>query len=404
MDRGESGGEIDGNVDENLVTMRNNYRYMVLEEMQYATRSANAFQKIRLVVENLHGRLIVPEGHGDWVHKDFQSAIDFVRVPRFLTSRRLRKIAHPVVAVLIYLQKRRERFCWILPVSNETSIFSSLLLGCFGASLWLTTWDPPGVGVRDRQDRLSRMRCKMMDWLLCVSLRKAKGLILNLHPGFCEGKISKQLMPKVHTFINGTCVAHCKEIARLACKVQGRVGINAQVEIGKGCNELRDVIIGVCRKNENVSVVWIGGGSQFNRILSEIRSAGLGEDRVTMTGPTKHDEALKYLATSSLGLNFYRDVPSLRWNYVLKAPEFLSLGVPLVTTRSPGVEVYITDGLNGVVTKSRDVSDVSEAILSTIATPDKILRMAESASCSAEQFSWDAINKQIASAIYQGAI
>lgn len=373
-----------------------NFRYLISENIRYATRSANAFQKLSLVVDELKGRIIIPNGHKEWIHDAYQDSVDSVRVPEFMLKKGLRKILQPLVTFLVFVRTRRSGFRWILPVSNETSLLAAVIMGIFGADLWLTTWDPPGVSVRDRSDAVARFRCFLMDRLLCFALKHSQGLILNLHPGFCEGRIPQRLMPRVHSFVNGTCVESCRELAKRARKVPARIGINSRVEKGKGCDELRDVILDVCAKNKEVTVVWIGVGDQYDRVVSEIRAAGLGEDRVMMPGSVNHSEALQWLATASLALNFYHDLPSLRWNYVLKAPEFLSLGVPIIMTNTPGAREYVKTGVNGVLIEDLTTSNISSLILRMLQDQTELSNMAKAASEGSLQYSWEKINSEIA--------
>lgn len=375
------------------------YRYLILEDISYATRSANAFQKLSLAVDELKGRIIIPNGHKEWIHEAYQSSVEPVCVPEFMIKRGLRKILQPFIALLIFIKTRKSGYTWILPVSNETSLFAAVLMGVCGADLWLTTWDPPGVSVRNRPNAFARFRCFLMDWLLCQALRRSQGLILNLHHGFCDGRIPQHLMDRVHSFVNGTCVEHCENLARQARKVRARIGINSRVEQDKGCDELRDVIVEVCKRNKEVTVVWIGVGDQRERIVSEIRAAGLGEERVAMPGALEHDEALQLLATATLALNFYHDQPSLRWNYILKAPEFLSLGVPIVMTNTPGAREYVKSGVNGVLIEKQTTSDIADMILRMLQDQALLSKMAKAACEASKQYAWEKINSEIARVI-----
>ncbi len=108
---------------------------------------------------------------------------------------------------------------------------------------------------------------------------------------------------------------------------------------------------------------------------------------------------MRILASGSIALNAYPDNPSLHWNYVLKAPEFLSLGLPVVSPDMPGVRAYVVENETGLFFKPGDWDAAFERLRNLIGNPDEVARMRMNCLNSANQFDWDVINEQIAAFI-----
>ena len=62
---------------------------------------------------------------------------------------------------------------------------------------------------------------------------------------------------------------------------------------------------------------------------------------LTLTGPKPHREAMEVAAGGIAGLALMADVPNNRWSQPTKVYEYLGMGVPLVATRLPGIELAV---------------------------------------------------------------
>lgn len=377
------------------------YRYLVLSDTSYASKNANGYQKLKLVENSLSGRIVIPKGREQWVHAEFRTNAERITLPAFLLTKLMSKIFQPLLALMVAYRYRGSGVRWIYPVSNEFTLGAAWLLGLCGVSPWLVMWDPPGVSLRDGKNRRARVRCAIMDFMLRKAVAVSRGLLLNLHPGFCDGRMTSKQLSKVHCFVNGSQVEACRTVVGDMVKIPGRIGINSQMEPEKGCWRLCEVIERLCRDVPSASIVWIGSGSCYGRIVDRFDSMGLLGRRVFLPGFKPHDEALKLMAASSLGLNFYEDMPSLRWNYVLKLPEFMALGIPIVSPDLPGSREYLLKTGAGELFPAGDVDGAIKAVVKII-NDDGLLRdMAKCACEAAAKYSWDRINENIAKVIHQ---
>lgn len=68
---------------------------------------------------------------------------------------------------------------------------------------------------------------------------------------------------------------------------------------------------------------------------------------LTMTGPRPHREAMQIASRGVAGLALMADVPNNRWSQPTKVFEYLGMGVPLVASRLPGIELAV-EGLGAV--------------------------------------------------------
>lgn len=363
--------------------------YPLLDDISCYADCSNARQKVRLVGEVLGGVIAIPKGCSNLVPPEAKvTPLELSRLERgssalFRMERELRKYA-----------------CGLcLAVSNEASLFVAIFLALIGKlPIVMFCWDPPGVTVRDKQDYMSRLRCWFLDLLLDWAVCLTKGLILNLHPGFLKGRISKKAQKKIYAFPNGTTFSKNRLFAGSSKRIPKRFVVACKVNEHKGCREVVEFFKKLYAEDNETSLIWIGGGD-VEAVRRQLLEGGIKPQQLVMTGSLSRDEALKCIATASFGLNIYSDKPSLRWNYVLKAPEFLSFGLPIVTNNLPGICEYAIDGKTGIVFEPGDIDVGVRKTLAVMRNPATYKCMCENALKRAKCYDWDEINAKIADKI-----
>ena len=365
--------------------------YPLFDDISCYADCSNSHQKVRLIGESLGGFVVVPKGCSDLMPPDAKVA------PLELSGSERGLLA--LLRMEKELRKLAGGLC--LAVSNEVTLFEVIFLAVAGKlPIVMFCWDPPGVTVRDKKDAISRFRCWVLDLLLEWAVRLTRGLILNLHPGFLDGRIGKKTQEKIFAFPNGTTYSKNRLFADSGRKIPKRFVVACRVNEHKGCREIVEFFRKLHAEDKETSLVWIGGGD-VDCVLRKLLADGVNPDKLIMMGSVPRDEALKYIATASFGLNIYSDKPSLRWNYVLKAPEFLSFGIPIVTNRLPGICEYAIDGKTGIVFDSGDIDMGVRKTLTVLRDSCVYKCMCENALENAKRYDWDEINAKMADKILQ---
>lgn len=362
------------------------FAYTLFGDILCYADCANARQKIRLVGETLKGVVFIPKGRRDLIPPEAKDGnFEEVDVPR------------GIWALVRFVRARRNELSGFgCPVSGEKSFLVAIALSLFsGVPIFLFCWDPPGVSARNRRDVISRLRCKALDVLTAIAVSCSKGMILNLHPGFLEGRFSASVRRKIFTFPNGTTIQKNESFAKDAKRVPKRFAVACRVNEQKGCWDVAHFFLELYKRDPEVSLVWIGGGKDRD-MYEYFLKHGVPGDRVVMTGNVEREDSLRHIATASLAINLYPDVPSLRWNYVLKAPEFLSFGLPVVTYDMPGVRAYVIDGETGLVVPPGEVNQAVEKTLDLLNDVSRYETMCAAARERASRYDWLLINQAIA--------
>lgn len=358
--------------------------YLICSDASAYSHNANAYQKIHLVANVLKGNVLIPKGYRHWLPVDFQNhkLVVELQCPSFL----------PVLYCMAIKFAHKSNSALLLAVSNEVTLFYALVCAFF-AKVVMFCWDPPGVARRDESAVVSRIRCWLMDVLMAIAVKRSYGLIMNLHPGFSD-RFSDSVRRKIWHFPNGTDVQYNSECSAGALHVQYRVAISSTFSEGKGCWDIAHAFVKLWKRNQKVSIVWVGNGVHKDAIRKYFRDSGIPDTSVEL-GFYSHRVALEKLGSASIALCMYGDIPSLRWNYILKAPEFLSLGIPVIAPNLPGVAAYIKDGQNGFL-YSQSGNNVVD-ILNDVLSDEKLLSSMKSVALkSVNSFDWAKVNADIA--------
>lgn len=368
--------------------------YLLWNSIAGFSRSANAYQKIRLAVENLNATIVVPIGCRSYIPEDFRdrSRILELAFPRLFLCGRMGKVFGGLFCTYASIVLRRKFDKYLINAGNEFAFFWIRLVESW-ARVVLFCWDPPGVAVRNGKSLVARLRCALIDWMFSIVSRRSAVVILNLHRGFLE-RFNEDVRNKIRDFPNGTNVAINRAAATGVEHVAKRIAVSAFFGVEKGCWDVANLFVDIWERDPEASLIWIGSGPEKSAVESLFMRKGIPSSSYTLRSGS-HDYAMRQLASASVALNAYRDVESLRWNYVLKAPEFLSLGLPIVTVRVPGVAFYINEGQTGAYFNSGDWVGASKAIRELFADQERIRKMQERAVEASMQFDWIDINRQI---------
>lgn len=366
--------------------------YSVMGDVMCYSDCSNVRQRIRLVGESLNGVLIVPPGAGRSTLPPEATGMAW-EAPF---------VPNGTIQLLRLVRGYRGKIsAWHHPVSNEKTFFQGLVLSLFsGVPIILGCWDPPANVVWNKHDLFSEFRQRVLKMVMNLSIAHAAGSIMTHHPGFWEAKCSKRAFRKIHFFPDGTTYWKNRAVAEKTASVPKRFQLACRVSELKGCWQVAEYFIKLYQADHDVSLVWIGGGKD-KEVRQHMMDHGVPGDRLIMPGALEREETLPYLATASYALNLYPPVESLRWNYLIKTPEALSLGQPIIAYDLPGSLEYVREGVTGIVVPYDDVDEAVRRTVALINDSETSARMRQNALDLALQYDWHKINGDMAVCIKQ---
>ena len=165
----------------------------------------------------------------------------------------------------------------------------------------------------------------MIDLVFRCFLRRCDRLVLNIHPGLLDE------------------IGYKPRVGQLECRMQdafdGLVpvpiadsdsfdydfGVLSNWTVVKGAGLMAEVM----RRMPDKTCLWIGDPPN-----PKIQTAK--HSNISFAGRLNQEEAFEKLRKCRVLVAPYLNVPSLKWNYVLKLFEYLKLGRPVLASDNPG--------------------------------------------------------------------
>jgi glycosyltransferase involved in cell wall biosynthesis len=111
----------------------------------------------------------------------------------------------------------------------------------------------------------------------------------------------------------------------------------------------------------------------YERMTDYIKQNRL-EDAVQFTGKKiPFEESLKQIRQSTLGLSLLHPIPNYRFALPIKVLEYMTYGLPVVTSDLPCSIAYVTSCDAGIVVKLDDFGDMVEKIMTLLADKERML-------------------------------
>ncbi len=166
-------------------------------------------------------------------------------------------------------------------------------------------------------------------------------------------------------------------------------GISARFEPYKGHSYLIETAKRVCAKRPDVKFLLMGNGSTYEETVRAVEEAGL-TDSVRFTGFVSDVVPYYNILDLSLNCSWGTEATSLA------LIEGMSLSLPAVVTRFGGNPGVIKDGVNGLLTPTKDADAMAEAILKIASDRDLYNTLSDGAAqLFKEKFTAAAMTRQI---------
>lgn len=193
-----------------------------------------------------------------------------------------------------------------------------------GAKWTVFCWDPPSLSHRDRFPLLRWM----IDFLFRWFLRRCDRIVLNIHPGLLDEIGYKprvgQLECRMQDAFEGLTPAPIAD----SDSFEYDFGVLSNWKVTKGTQLMAEVM----RRMPGKTCLWIGDPPPSKNQTTE-------QSSISVAGRLNQEEAFEKLRKCRVLVAPYLNVPSLKWNYVLKLFEYLELGRPILASDNPGNSV-----------------------------------------------------------------
>jgi glycosyltransferase involved in cell wall biosynthesis len=122
------------------------------------------------------------------------------------------------------------------------------------------------------------------------------------------------------------------------------------------------------------------------------------EQRVNLMGFIPHESLLKYLASATVGLIPFGDVPSLRIAIPTKLFEYMALGLPVVASDLPPIRPFIEQAECGILVPPSDISDLVAALEYIFTHPAEAWQLGENGRQAVlDHYNWEAEEQKLLS-------
>lgn len=190
-----------------------------------------------------------------------------------------------------------------------------------GAKWTVFCWDPPSLSHRDRFPLLRWM----IDFVFRWFLRRCDRIVLNIHPGLLDEIGYKprvgQLECRMQDAFEGLTPAPIAD----SDSFEYDFGVLCNWKAAKGAELMAEVM----RRMPGKTCLWIGDPP--NQKIQTAKHLN-----ISFAGRLNQEEAFEKLRKCRVLVVPYLNVPSLKWNYVLKLFEYLKLGRPILASDNPG--------------------------------------------------------------------
>ena len=180
---------------------------------------------------------------------------------------------------------------------------------------------------------------------------------------------------------NGTHIPRCE--ARAVDEVVPHIVSIANLQENKNIATVMRALASI-RDRHNFRCTIVGDGDQRKSLERLVDRLGI-RGCVEFVGRIEHQQTLKILE----GANVFC-LPSKKEAFGIVFLEAMARRVPVIGSRGTGAADIFSDGVEGFLVDSEDVSQVSEAISALLADPERSRAMGNSGYMRAQSFSWSA--------------
>ncbi len=164
-----------------------------------------------------------------------------------------------------------------------------------------------------------------------------------------------------------------------------------RLEKEKGVDDILEIFPSIQEKYSNLKFIWVGGGTYEKRVRGKINKMGL-ERSVLLLEKMDQDRLSKIYNIADVFVFPSRCDEGLP----LVVLEALSSGLPVISSKSHGIEEIIEDGKDGFLFPAGNHSALKEKIFQMIMSSERLIEMKKNARIKAKnKFSIEKMGEQV---------
>jgi glycosyltransferase involved in cell wall biosynthesis len=157
------------------------------------------------------------------------------------------------------------------------------------------------------------------------------------------------------------------------------------INIDRGGKELIDAI----NITENVSLLIIGSGNQYEILIEKVSELGL-EGRIKFIPKCPWNELMRYTRLADAGLSIDKN-SNLNYNFSLpnKLFDYIAAGIPIIATRLPEIEKIMNEFNCGILISEPSPEVISSAIIQLRDNRSLLMKLKRNSIRASESLNWE---------------
>ncbi len=147
-------------------------------------------------------------------------------------------------------------------------------------------------------------------------------------------------------------------------------------------------------------LVIIGGDDRGIERLRKVASENGVSERISFKGDVPHNEVMRFLSEADVAvIPLTKDHISAYYTSPLKLFEYMSAGVPIVSSDLPSIREILRDGENAILVKSEDPEAIATGIRMILNDKGLAEKISNQAMIDVKEYTWDKRAERIISFI-----
>ena len=306
------------------------------------------------------------------------------------------------VLYMSLLKRKRENIRIAYTTYHNICVLSGCLCKLFGLRWLLDLWDHPKLAIMDRK-KVPGLRAKI-EWLYAYILYYlssktigfADKIIIALHPDSIKPYVRrKQKVIPICNGIGGDVVSSIRR-KTLTQELPGEGQAFSIVYVGHiRLDRGLDVMMAAFSKlrDMNIKLILIGFMEKNREIVySDIQRYALA-DKVEIYENLPHDKVMSRLVQAEAAIYPFSDKEELKWIYPIKIFEYMSAGLPIISSDLPGVKSILADDAYYFVPDN--AGSLYDAIIRCYNERDNANLIKEQHTKKVMEYLWDNVQKPI---------
>jgi len=336
--------------------------------------------------------------YGDGIPYNLKNILARVQVPLFFLSE--------LVSALIFAKKEN------IDLINSHWLFPQGLVGAICKKIYgiphIITIHSSEITLLKKvpfSGLISEFILNNSDFIISVSHHRMEELLECVSPS-----VKEEVSAKIKIFpmgVNlGTCEYENLDSLKEKYGTKGKfvvLFVGRLVEV-KGCEYLIQAFTNLSTQIPNIQLLIVGDGPLETSLKEMVKNLNL-RDFIRFEGSVKHQIIMEYYSICDIivvpsiidSLGFQEGLPVV----LLEA---LTLGKPIISSRTKGVMEVVKENYNGVLVDQKDSKQISSEILKLFENPSLIEKLSKNALKSSKKYDWDIIANKYVKLIHEAIL